>query len=171
MTTDRLAADPLLPGLRAPGNRVSRRAISYWTARAAISGGVVVLGEFVVAGVNGFSAVWRLAIVATAAIVALHALIMPRWRYRVHRWEVTDQALYTRSGWFSVHWRIAPISRIQTIDSHRSVGERIFGLANVTATTASAAGPVRIHALDRQLADRLLDQLAVATGQTPGDAT
>jgi uncharacterized protein len=171
MTTDRLAVDPLLPGLRAPGNRVSRRAISYWTARAAISGGVVVLGEFVVAGVNGFSAVWRLAIVATAAIVALHALIMPRWRYRVHRWEVTDQALYTRSGWFSVHWRIAPISRIQTIDSHRSVGERIFGLANVTATTASAAGPVRIHALDRQLADRLLDQLAVATGQTPGDAT
>jgi uncharacterized protein len=171
MTTDRLAADPLLPRLRAPGNRVSRRAISYWTARAAISGGVVVLGEFVVAGVNGFSAVWRLAIVATAAIVALHALIMPRWRYRVHRWEVTDQALYTRSGWFSVHWRIAPISRIQTIDSHRSVGERIFGLANVTATTASAAGPVRIHGLDRQLADRLLDQLAVATGQTPGDAT
>ena len=25
-----------------------------------------------------------------------HALIMPRWRYRVHRWEVTDQALYTQ---------------------------------------------------------------------------
>jgi uncharacterized protein len=104
-------------------------------------------------------------------VAGLHAIVMPRWRYSVHRWEVTDQALYTRSGWFSVHWRIAPISRIQTIDSHRSVGERIFGLANVTATTASAAGPVRIHALDRGLADRLLDQLAVATGQTPGDAT
>ena len=171
MTTDSLAADPLLPGLRAPGNRVSRRAISYWTARAAVSGGSVVLGELVLAALNGFSAIWRLAIVATAVVVGLHAVIMPRWRYRVHRWEVTDQALYTRSGWFSVRWRIAPISRIQTIDSHRSVGERIFGLANVTATTASAAGPVRIHALDRQLADRLLDQLAVATGQTPGDAT
>jgi membrane protein YdbS with pleckstrin-like domain len=171
MTTDSLAADPLLPGLRVPGNRVSRRAISYWTARAAVSGGTVVLALLVLAGVNGFSAIWRLAIIATAVLVALHAVIMPRWRFRVHRWEVTDQALYTRSGWFSVHWRIAPISRIQTIDSHRSVGERIFGLANVTATTASAAGPVRIHGLDRKLADRLLDQLAVATGQTPGDAT
>jgi len=125
----------------------------------------------VVAATAGFTVTWRAVIAATAVLVLAHAAIMPRWRYRVHRWEVTDQALYTRSGWFSVHWRIAPISRIQTIDSHRSVGERIFGLANVTATTASAAGPVRIHGLDRGLADRLLDQLAVATGQTRGDAT
>jgi uncharacterized protein len=171
MTTDSMAADPLLPGLRAPGNRVSRRAISYWTARASVSGATVVLAEIVLAAINGFPAAWRAAIVATAALAGVHAIVMPRWRYSVHRWEVTDQALYTRSGWFSVHWRIAPISRIQTIDSHRSVGERIFGLANVTATTASAAGPVRIHGLDRGLADRLLDQLAVATGRSPGDAT
>jgi membrane protein YdbS with pleckstrin-like domain len=118
-----------------------------------------------------FSVAWRTGLAVTALVLVAHAVIMPRWRYRVHRWEVTDQALYTRSGWFSVHWRIAPISRIQTIDSHRSFGERLFGLANVTATTASAAGPVRIHGLDRDLADRLLDQLAVATGQVPGDAT
>ena len=171
MTTESLAGEPLLPGLRAPGNRVSRRAVSYWTARATLSGAAVVLAEVIAAGVGGFTGTWRAVIVVTAVVAALHAVIMPRWRYRVHRWEVTDEALYTRSGWFSVHWRIAPISRIQTIDSHRSVGERLFGLANVTATTASAAGPVRIHALDRALADRLLDQLAVATGQTPGDAT
>ncbi len=171
MTSDGIAADPLLPGLRAPGNRVSRRAISYWTARAAASGAVVVLAELILAGVSGFPVAWRAALIATAVLAGLHAIIMPRWRYRVHRWEVTDEALFTRSGWFSVHWRIAPISRIQTIDSHRSIGERIFGLANVTATTASAAGPIRIHGLDRGLADRLLDQLAVATGRTPGDAT
>jgi uncharacterized protein len=171
MTSDSLAGEPLLPGLRAPGNQVSRRAVTYWTARAALSGTALVLAEVIAAAVSGFSGTWRALLVATVVVAVLHAVIMPRWRYRVHRWEVTEQALYTRSGWFSVHWRIAPISRIQTIDSHRSVGERLFGLANVTATTASAAGPVRIHALDRALADRLLDQLAVATGQTPGDAT
>ncbi len=171
MTTEGMAADALLPGLRAPGNRVSRRAVSYWTARAAVSGASVLLAEVVAAATSGFSAAWRTAIAATAALMAAHAVIMPRWRFRVHRWEVTDEALYTRSGWFSVHWRIAPISRIQTIDSHRSFGERIFGLANVTATTASAAGPVRIHGLDRATADELLDRLAVATGRTPGDAT
>jgi membrane protein YdbS with pleckstrin-like domain len=160
-----------LPGLREPANRVSTRAIGYWTARAVLSGASVLLVEVAVAASAGFSGAWRLALVGTAALLTAHAAIMPRWRYRVHRWEVTDQALYTRSGWFSVHWRIAPISRIQTIDSHRSFGERVFGLANVTATTASAAGPVRIHGLDRRLADKLLDQLAVATGRAPGDAT
>ncbi len=170
MTTER-TVEPLLPGLRVPGNRVSRRAISYWTARAALSGGTVVLAEVIGAVASGFSSVWQGVVAATAFLAVAHAVIMPRWRFNVHRWEVTDRALYTRSGWFSVHWRIAPINRIQTIDSHRSFGERLFGLANVTATTASAAGPVRIHGLDRALADTLLDQLAVATGQAPGDAT
>ncbi|HUC59382.1 MAG TPA: PH domain-containing protein [Streptosporangiaceae bacterium] len=170
MTTER-TAQPMLPGLRVPANRVSRRAISYWTARAVLAAAVVLLAEVGIAVGSGFSVVWAWIIGITFAAEAAHAVIMPRWRYRVHRWEVTDQALYTRSGWFSVHWQIAPISRIQTIDSHRPFGERIFGLANVTATTASAAGPVRIHGLDRELADVLLDQLAVATGQTPGDAT
>jgi uncharacterized protein len=171
MTTEGITADSLLPGLREPGNRVSRRAISYWTARSVLSGAVLLVGSLIAALASGFPAVWVTAIVAIAVIGTAHALVMPRWRYRVHRWEVTGEALYTRSGWFSVHWRIAPISRIQTIDSHRSFGERLFGLANVTATTASAAGPVRIHGLDTATADLLLDRLAVATGRSPGDAT
>jgi membrane protein YdbS with pleckstrin-like domain len=171
MTTDGIAASSRLPGLRDPANRVSRRAIGYWTARAVLSAATVLLAEVGVAATTGFSTAWRIALLATGVFFAAHVAIMPRWRYRVHRWEVTDQALYTRSGWFSVHWRIAPISRIQTIDSHRSFGERVFGLANVTATTASAAGPVRIHGLDRLLADQLLEQLAVVTGRTAGDAT
>ena len=170
MTTER-TTQPMLPGLRVPANRVSRRAISYWTARAVLSGVAVLVVAVIVAGASGFSAIWIGVVVVVGIAMTAHAVIMPRWRYRVHRWEVTDQALYTRSGWFSVHWRIAPINRIQTIDSHRSFGERIFGLANVTATTASAAGPVRIHGLDRELADTLLDQLAVATAGTAGDAT
>ncbi len=171
MTTDSAGANRAVPGLREPANRVSRRAITYWTARAALSGMVIVAAEAAAGAAAGWSGAWTAGVTVTVAVLGAWAVVMPRWRYRVHRWEVTDRALYTRSGWFSVRWRIAPISRIQTIDSHRSFGERMFGLANVTATTASAAGPVRIHGLDRQLADRLLDQLAVATGQAAGDAT
>jgi membrane protein YdbS with pleckstrin-like domain len=112
-----------------------------------------------------------IALALTLLAAAGYVVIMPRWRYRVHRWEVTGDAVYTRSGWLSVTWRIAPISRIQTIDSHRWFGERLFGLANVTATTASAAGPVHIRGLDTATADRLLDELTAATGALPGDAT
>lgn len=170
MTNDQ-AADPLLPGLRTPSHRVSPRAIRYWTARAILNGLIILAVEIILILADSAPAAWWIAVAVTALIGAAHAVIMPHWRYRVHRWEVTDEALFTRAGWFSVHWRIAPISRIQTIDSHRSLGERIFGLANVTATTASAAGPVHIHGLDRATADRLLDELAVATSQVHGDAT
>jgi uncharacterized protein len=163
--------DPALPGLREPDNRVSRRAIGYWTVRAAL-GAVILLGVEVAAAILfGFAAWWWIALAVTAVVAAARAAVMPRWRYRVHRWEVTEQAVYTRTGWFSVRWRIAPISRIQTIDSHRSLGERIFGLANVTATTASAAGHIRIHGLDLATADRLQAELAIATARIPGDAT
>ena len=76
-------------------------------------------------------------------VVAIgHAIVMPQWRYSVHRWEVAPQAVYTRAGWLYQESRIAPISRIQTVDSERGPLEQLFGLANVTVTTASAAGPL-----------------------------
>jgi membrane protein YdbS with pleckstrin-like domain len=165
------AGVPMLPGLRDPANQVSRRAVRYWTARAAIEGLVLTGAEIGVAVIAGFGGWQAVALPLTVLVAVGYAVIMPRWRYRVHRWEVTDEAVYTRAGWISVHWKIAPINRIQTIDSHRSFGERLFGLANVTATTASAEGHVHIHGLDRATADRLLDELTIATGHTPGDAT
>jgi membrane protein YdbS with pleckstrin-like domain len=170
MTPEDVAA-PMLPGLRDPSNRVSRRAVAYWTVRAAVDGLVLLAAETAVAVGTGVDAGWVIALTLTLAVAAGYVLIMPRWRYRVHRWEVTSDAVYTRTGWLSVTWRIAPLSRIQTIDSHRWFGERLFGLANVTATTASAAGPVHIRGLDTATADRLLDELTAATGALPGDAT
>ena len=171
MTTDSIAADRLLPGLRAPGNRVSRRAISYWTARAALSGSVVVIVELLFAGMSGFPSPWRVVLIATAVLAALHAIIMPRWRFNVHRWEVTPQVVYTQSGWFNQERRIVPVSRIQTVDTERGPVERIFGLANLTVTTASARGPVHIHGLDLDTAQRLAAELATRTQATAGDAT
>ena len=111
------------------------------------------------------------ALVATAVLAVLHLVVMPQWRYRVHRWESTDQAVYTQTGWFTQERRIAPISRIQTVDSEFGVLERLFGLANVTVTTASAAGPIKVHGLDKDTASQLVAQLTSTTAATPGDAT
>ena len=140
--------------------------------RAAI-GWLVLAGAEVVwlIGAGSLVTLRLVALVATGVLAVLHLMVMPQWRYRVHRWESTDQAVYTQTGWFTQERRIAPISRIQTVDSEFGVLERLFGLANVTVTTASAAGPIKVHGLDKDTASQLVAQLTSTTAATPGDAT
>jgi membrane protein YdbS with pleckstrin-like domain len=164
-------ASPPARDLRQPQHRVSRRARWFWTVRA-LAGWVVVLAIETPIFVLGKHPSWADVVVGVTAAVALaHVVVMPSWRYRVHRWEVTEQAAYTQSGWFVEERRIAPISRIQTVDLHRGPLEQLFGLANVTVTTASAAGPLKIHGLDRKTADRLVEQLTARVQAAGGDAT
>ena len=97
--------------------------------------------------------------------------VMPVWRYRVHRWETTATAVYTQTGWFDQERRIAPVSRVQTVDLSRGPVAQLLGLASVTVTTASAAGPLKIHGLDLDVAHRLVEELTARTVAEPGDAT
>src|SRR5690606_40528718 len=66
---------------------------------------------------------WESWLVLAAVVIAVLAvgylLVMPIWRYRVHRWEVAEHAVYTLSGWLWQERRIAPMSRIQTVDTTR----------------------------------------------------
>lgn len=149
---------------------MSPRAIWFWTVRA-LAGWLVVLAvEYVALCLGRHIAGWHYAIlIGTAALALAHVAIMPPWRYRVHRWEITQQAAYTQAGWFNQERRIAPVSRIQTVDLHRGPLEQLFRLANVTITTASARGPLKIHGLDAATAERVVEQL---TARVPaGDAT
>jgi len=107
----------------------------------------------------------------TVLFAAAHLIVMPRWRYRVHRWEVTPTAVYTQSGWLIQERRIAPLSRVQTVDTERGPLEQLFRLANVTVTTASAAGPLRIYGLDRATAEGMVAELTEVTSHSQGDAT
>ena len=99
------------------------------------------------------------------------AVVVPQWRYLVHRWEVTDTAVYTQTGWWRRERRIAPMSRIQTVDYVEGAVARLFGLASVTVTTASAAGALEISGLDRDRARAVVDELTVKADTIPGDAT
>jgi len=111
------------------------------------------------------------ALVTACVVGPLHLIVMPQWRYRVHRWEVTGEAVYTQSGWLKQEWRIAPVSRIQTVDLERAPGEQLFRLAKITVTTASAAGPLRISGLAHDRALELADELTKTTQAVRGDAT
>ncbi len=112
---------------------------------------------------------WVLALLVAVDLV--YAAVVPEWRWRVHRWEVTDTAVYTQTGWWSRERRIAPMSRIQTVDLTEGPVERAFRLATVTVTTASAAGALRIAGLDRTDARRLVDELTRQADAVEGDAT
>ena len=111
------------------------------------------------------------ALLVTVLVAAGHLAVMPRWRYRVHRWEVSPHRGLHPVRLATQERRIAPISRIQTVDSQRGPLEQLFGLTNVTVTTASAAGPLHIKGLDDATAQRLVRELTTVTAAAEGDAT
>ena len=160
------APDPTAPDLdlRPPRHRVSPRAVRYWTARAAGGWLLVLAAQVVWLLLTSADRDWHvLALAVTAVVAVAHVTVMPRWRYAVHRWEAAPHAVYTQAGWFDQERRIAPISRIQTVDTERGPLEQLFGLSSVTVTTASAAGALEIRGLDRAVADRLVDELTAET--------
>jgi len=157
--------------LREPSQRVSPRARTMWLVGAATEGvvtlGILLVVAYVWAPVD---VPWWVPVLV-GLLLAAYVVVVPRWKYAVHRWEVTDTAVYTQTGWWTRERRIAPMSRIQTVDYSEGALERLFGLASVTATTASAAGALQIAALDKQLAQRLAEDLTIKADSVPGDAT
>jgi membrane protein YdbS with pleckstrin-like domain len=159
-----------------PAHPPSRKAPLVWAIGAAIPFLVLVPAQLVWAAVDG-RVLWLHASAAALTVLGFLAFVVvaPLWRYRVHRWEVSlapgPPAVYTRTGWITQERRIAPISRVQTVDTHRGPLDRLFGLANVTVTTASSAGAVRIVALDAEVADRVVAQLTDVAALGDEDAT
>jgi membrane protein YdbS with pleckstrin-like domain len=151
---------------------VSSRAIPWWTTQAALLVAALVVPLLVGLVVWADARPWLAgATVVVAGLGLAYVLVMPRWRFRVHRWEATDDAVYTSAGWINQEWRVAPMSRIQTVDLERGPLQQLFRLATVTVTTASAAGALQLAGLDHDLAVDLVAQLTETTQATPGDAT
>lgn len=156
--------------LREPRNRVHPRARRWWTIRAVLAVGVLLVPQVIVWATTGQG--WPVVtLIVTVLLGAGYVVAMPWLRYRIHRWESSPEAVYTRSGWLTLEWRVAPVSRIQTIDTERGPLQQLLRLATVTITTASAAGPVRIAGLHAEDAAELAETLTAATNLAPGDAT
>ena len=149
--------------VRDPAWQVSRGAIGLWVTEGVI--GALVLAVGTVAFLR-----WAVPIaVVVDAVVVIG--VRPRLRYRVHRWEVTDEAVYTLTGWLSRTWTLVPISRIQTVDVTRGVMQQLFGLASVAVLTASSEGTVRVPHLEADVAQRVADDLARRAAQVRDQAT
>lgn len=158
--------------LRPPRNVLDRRVIGWWRLQGVLFWASPVLVLVLLGLLIPPARFWLLAPAVVFAVLGLAWVIaMPLWWFKVHRWEVTETAVYTRSGFFWQEWRVAPMSRIQTVDTLRGPLQQLFSLATVTVTTASARGAVKIKGLDHELAASLAEQLTETTQSTPGDAT
>lgn len=158
--------------LRPPNNLLDSRARRWWRVRLLGLFGVPFAVTMVLGLVLPPARLWLLLAAGTLLVIGAASVgLLPLWWYRLHRWEDTDTAVYVRTGYFWQEWRVAPMSRIQTVDTQRGPLEQLFGLATVTVTTASAKGAIRIEGLDARLAVELAERLTHATQAVPGDAT
>lgn len=156
--------------LRPPRHSVDPRAVTWWRLESAaqwavllVAGGAVLL--FV-------QPLWLVLIECAIAVIAcIDVAVLPVMRYRRHRFEATEQAVYVRDGVFLQDWRVAPLSRVQTVDTNRGPLQQWLGLSTVIVTTASTAGALKIHGLDKDVAAQLVEHLSAATEDIPGDAT
>jgi len=165
-----MVTDPTASPLRPPAHQVSPRAVRWWQLRDLITVLVLLVPQVVLEIVFGTG--WLVVTsIVTAAAGAAYVLVVPPLLFRIHRWEITDEAVYTLSGWLVREWRIAPISRVQTVDTEHGPLQQLLKLASLTVTTASAKGPVKIRGLDAVDAAELARTLTATTQVTPGDAT
>ena len=158
------------PPLRPPAHQLNPRAVRWWQLRA-LPWLVLLAAPQVVLLLTTGAPVWPWTLAATGLAGLAYVSVVPRLLFRIHRWEVTDEAVYTLSGWLVREWRIAPISRVQTVDTEHGPLQQLLKLATVTVTTASARGAVKIAGLDAQDAAELARTLTETTQATPGDAT
>jgi membrane protein YdbS with pleckstrin-like domain len=168
----------IAPGpVREPAWSLSRSAIGFWVTQGVVQSLVMVAGVaafllLVPSTVGGpVPALRWLVPIAVAVEAVLLVGVRPWLRFRVHRWEITNESVYTQTGWLSRTWTLVPISRIQTVDVTRGVLQQVFGLSTVAVLTASFQGTVRIPHLDTDIAHRVADDLAHRTEQVRDHAT
>lgn len=100
-----------------PRHRVEKRARIVWTLESmwtwAILFGLQLGWYYWGDQTMGY---WNWVVFAvTTPIAVLGVLVAPWWRYIVARWDVSPTAICSRTGWWTIQFRIAPLNRLQTV--------------------------------------------------------
>ncbi|MEU8245013.1 PH domain-containing protein [Nonomuraea sp. NPDC048916] len=167
--------------LRDPLHRVSPKAVRLWLLEALIAFVLLIVGSALVGGwIGGSDWSWVpgwfagrgwLLPVAVGVVTTPFLVAEPFVRYAVHRWELSGDVVYARSGFLTREWVFVPVSRIQTVDKAQGWMERMLGLATLEIRTASHAGSSTINGLDYLVAAGLAEQLAHRAEALRDDAT
>jgi uncharacterized protein len=146
-----------------PTRRLPQEAAGYFLVGALAWAVPVGIGCLVAAGALAdadapgvFS--WLL-IVAAVLVVALGGVAFPRLRWRSWRYEVRDEEIDLLRGVLVVRRTLIPMTRVQHVDTQRTVLSDLFGLRSVTIHTA--AGSHTIPALRPDDAAAIRDRIAL----------
>lgn len=120
-------------------------------------GALVAAGALAAADVPGVLA-WLLR-VAGLLVVVLGGIVLPPLRWRYWRYEVRDEEIDLLRGALVVTRTLIPMTRVQHVDTARTVLSDMFGLRSVTVHTA--AGSHSIPALQPAEAAAIRDRIAV----------
>ncbi|HEU5454685.1 MAG TPA: hypothetical protein VFU85_03265, partial [Nocardioides sp.] len=78
------------PNLREPNQRVSPNARWMWLVSALLEGLFLLFAFLLIAYVWApFDVRWWMTLLA-GGLMATYVVVVPLWKYAVHRWEVTD---------------------------------------------------------------------------------
>jgi uncharacterized protein len=160
--------------LREPAHTLDPRVRTYWLVEGLIGAGVlaafVIAGTVIAALVGATTAAWLIGGIGGLAVLAAAALavVVPRLDYRHYRYEVADLGLYVAKGWLWRRHQVVPHARVQTVETTVGPLMRAFGLVSVDITTASSSGGVTIPGLAPEVADRLVQELALRAGLEEG---
>ena len=70
----------------------------------------------------------------------VEVVLEPAIRFRRTRWEVVGDRVFVQTGWLSRDQRIAPLSRVQTVDTHRGA---VMRLSEASGAPRSGFAPTR----------------------------
>lgn len=154
--------------LRDPAHQVSPKAVIRWRLSAVSTAITLVVAAGIGAALT-VSWAW-IGVLVLAGLGIWYVIAMPRLRYRTHRWEVTQTAIYTQVGWLGRYRELVPISRVQTVSSAQGALDRALGLSTVLISTAAETG-VEIALLDEAVAAELTRRLTLDAQAHGGDAT
>lgn len=151
------------PATPEPTQRLPDAARAYFVLGGVAGSVPVMIGAFVAAGALAASDLpgvlaWLVGMAGVLAFV-LGGIVLPMLRWRYWRYEVRDEEIDLLRGALVVTRTLIPMTRVQHVDTGRTVLSDMFDLRSVTVHTA--AGSHSIPALEPGQAAAIRDRIAV----------
>jgi uncharacterized protein len=145
-----------------PAQRISKRALTLWRIYGVIQVAIVVLLTIGLAvAVFLWNWPWWLLLIALGIILIeliVTTWIVPAFRWKRWRYEVSEQDIDLQYGIFIVTRTLVPMVRVQHVDTEQGPLLRKFRLSTISISTAATIH--KIPALDENEAERLRQSIS-----------